>query len=77
MALISQRDRQFFTPLWRRLALMAVLGAWAGYEYLWGDQMWGMLVLGIGALALWMFFISFKPVESADEGGEGDGPGKE
>lgn len=77
MAFINDRDREFFTPLWRRLTLIAFLGAWAGYEYLWGDEMWGMLVLGIGALAFWMFFINFKPVTRSEDGDKGGDTGKE
>jgi hypothetical protein len=59
---LSERDHPFYRPLWRRIAIVAVVAAWAGFEVLVsGDGFWTMLSLFFLGYAVWMFFISYRP----------------
>lgn len=63
MKLLSERDRAFFRPLWRRVAVVAFCAAWAGFEYFLGDPGWALIVGGIGVLAAWLFLVRFKATD--------------
>ncbi|MEX0627712.1 MAG: DUF3329 domain-containing protein [Cucumibacter sp.] len=65
MRLISERDRAFFKPLWRRVAVVAFCAVWAGVEFFLGDPTWAAIVAGIGVLAAWLFLVRF---DATDEG---------
>ncbi|HTJ57699.1 MAG TPA: DUF3329 domain-containing protein [Devosiaceae bacterium] len=68
---MKERDIQFFRPLWRRIAVVAVCVVWAVLELLHGEQLWIFITLGLTAYAVWMFFISFPkeapPAESKED----------
>ena len=59
-------DREFFKPLWRRIAVTAICVGWFIWELTGGDAMWIMLTGGITAYAIWVFFISFKTDEPSE-----------
>jgi hypothetical protein len=62
---ISERDNPFYRPLWRRIAIVAVVGAWAAWEVIYvKDSLWTMIALFFLGYAVWMFFITYRaPVE--------------
>lgn len=54
---LNDRDVQFFRPLWRRVAVTAVLGVWCGLEVILShDQFW-IGITGFGVLyCLYTYF---------------------
>lgn len=78
MKRVSDLNHPFYRPLWRRVLLVAVTGAWACYENFWiKDPMWMVLTAGIFVYAAWVFLIKWvdpedKPAEIT--GPAGDGP---
>jgi hypothetical protein len=57
---MNEKDTAWFRPLWRRVAVTAVVVLWLGFEVLYGhDQLW----MGIAGVALvycvWNFFLRF------------------
>lgn len=69
MKRVSDLNHPFYRPLWRRILLVAVTGAWACYENFWiKDPMWMVLTAGIFVYAAWVFLIRWvdpedKPAE--------------
>jgi hypothetical protein len=51
----------FFKPLWIRIAVVAVAGAWGVFEFVSGAPFWGVLFCGLAAAAFYGFFIVFNP----------------
>ena len=72
MKRVSDLNHPFYRPLWRRVALVAVTGAWACYEnFVVKDPMWMVLTAGIFVYAAWVFLIKWvdpedKPAEITD-----------
>ena len=63
----SNQDHPFFRPLWRRVAIVVVTGIWSAVEWWHGEQLWGMLTLGVVIYSLWTFFITYpKPPHDSD-----------
>lgn len=61
----NQADKDFFRPLWRRVAVVVLLAVWFAWEALYvREQLWLVIVGGTLAYAVWTFFISWK-----DDGG--------
>jgi len=57
----NKADKEFFRPLWRRVAVVAVLAAWLGFEALFvGEPMWIVIIGGTLAYAVWTFFLNWK-----------------
>lgn len=79
MKRVSDLNHPFYRPLWRRVALVTVTGAWACYEnFVVKDPMWMVLTAGVFVYAAWVFLIKWvdpadKPAE-ASEGPEGEPP---
>ncbi len=57
---MNERDRAFFAPLWRRVLITVLVGAWAAFEWVRGDSFWGTLVAAIFAYCVWAFFLNWK-----------------
>ncbi|PKR88135.1 hypothetical protein CXZ10_16940 [Pleomorphomonas diazotrophica] len=73
MKRVSDLNHPFYRPLWRRVLLVAVTGAWATYEnFVVKDPMWMVLTAGIFVYAAWVFLI--KWVDPADKPAEITGP---
>ena len=62
MALINFHDR-FFQPLWRRIAVVALCGAWGLFELSTGAVFGGVLFIGIGAVSAYQFFVNWTDFE--------------
>jgi hypothetical protein len=77
MKRVSDINHPFYRPLWRRVTLVGVTGAWACYEnFVVKDAMWMVLTAGVFVYAAWVFLIKWtdpgdKPAEITDAtGGE-------
>jgi hypothetical protein len=70
---LKDRDIQFFRPLWRRIAVIALCAIWAGFELWHGEQLWIVITLGLTAYAVWAFLITF-PKEAPAGAGSRDAP---
>ena len=51
----------FFLPLWRRVLLVAVCTAWALVEFVFGADLWGVIVGSVAVAAAWQFFFDGWP----------------
>lgn len=53
----------FFEPLWRRLAVVAFVAAWLGFELVYSrEPMWIIVAAGMLAYAVWAFVLKWpKP----------------
>jgi len=50
----------WFKPLYRRVILIAIIAAWAGWEWLYNhEQLWQWITLAALAYAIWSFGINF------------------
>ena len=59
MALIDQKH-PFFQPLWRRIAIVALVAAWLCFEVLYThDTLWLSAPAAILAYRVWRFIISW------------------
>ncbi len=69
MKRVSDLNHPLYRPLWVRVTLVAVTGAWACFENFWTkDPMWMVLTAGIFVYAAWVFLIKWvdpedKPAE--------------
>jgi hypothetical protein len=53
------RDRQFFQPLWRRLAVIFALLGWTAVEWWYGNSLWGTLTSGALVYCIWLFRVNY------------------
>lgn len=53
----------FFTPLWRRIAVVATCAIWTVVEFTVGTPIWGAGVAALGAFAAWKLLITYTPPE--------------
>jgi hypothetical protein len=72
---MNQKDADFFRPLWRRVAITAVVAAWCAYESFFShDQMWIVITLAALVYCMWNFFLRFpKDQPAAPPGSTGGG----
>ena len=45
----------FFEPVWIRVSVVVVTGAWGLFEMASGAPLWGVIFLGISAICAWRF----------------------
>ena len=55
---------KWMQPLWVRLALCILPGAWAVFEFTNGDQFWGVMFALVAAYGAWTYLIQYKPPEA-------------
>jgi hypothetical protein len=61
---INQKDADFFRPLWRRVAVTAVVAAWCAYETFFSqEQMWIAITSVALIYCVWNFFLRFPKDE--------------
>lgn len=58
--MLTDSDRAFFRPKWRRVAATAFCAAWSVLEWVSGEAFWGTVAIGITIYCLWNFFYRFK-----------------
>lgn len=70
-AMENRNYHPFLNPLWRRIALVAFVGAWAAYEIIVSkDQLWMMLAVGMLGYAIWTFIFQW-PKDADQPDGKG------
>lgn len=58
---LGVHDHPFYRPLWRRVAIVVVTGAWAAFELLWAkDGFWTVLFGAVFVYSVWAFLINWK-----------------
>ena len=56
-------DHPFYRPLWRRVAIVAVTGAWAAFELSLGNSgLWTVLGCAVFVYSVWAFLIIWKDI---------------
>jgi len=69
-------NNPFFKPLPLRVAVVAVCALWGVFEFVSGAPFWGVVFVGMAAIAFHGLFISFEPREpTSDETSEGQDNG--
>ena len=58
----------FFIPVWRRCVLIGICLVWSAFEFFAGETFWGLLFVGLGALAAWQLFFSGWPEGESPSG---------
>jgi hypothetical protein len=67
---MNERDTEWFRPLWRRVAVTAFCGVWAGWEWLFTlDPLWKWIALAAFGFAIWTFFVTFDRGAPPKDGG--------
>ncbi len=58
--ILKDSDKQFFKPLWRRVAVTGVCAIWSAIELANGNTLWGGLAGAAAAYAAWNFFVVWE-----------------
>lgn len=71
---MKEKDRIFFLPLWRRVAVTAVCVIWFGLEVAFrrGDNLWIIITGAMTLYAIVTFFIKFDTTPPQTELSESD-----
>lgn len=65
---LTDAGHPFYKPLWRRIAIVAVVALWAAYEVLVSKEpLWIVLSIGMLAYALWTFVIGWPKEENSEK----------
>jgi hypothetical protein len=57
---IIDRDHPFYKPLWRRVVLVGVLAGWVAFEiFVTKEPMWITVSLGLLAISVWLFLLTW------------------
>ena len=65
--MLTETDRNFFRPKWRRTAATILCAVWATIEWLSGAPFWGIIASGLTLYCLWNFFYRFdERIETED-----------
>ena len=69
---MANREQQhpFYKPLWRRIAIVAVIVLWLGFElYQESGGLWVGLAAAMLAYAIYTFFLTWPREQSKDDAG--------
>lgn len=69
---MANREQQhpFYKPLWRRIAIVAVIVLWLGFElYQESGGLWVGLAAAMLAYAIYTFFLTWPREHSKDDAG--------
>ena len=72
----SAGERDFLAPLWRRIALVAVIAVWFAYEtFFIREQLWILIVGVMLVYAVWTYLIRWDRAgrDAGNAPGAGDG----
>ena len=56
---IHEQSSPFYKPLWRRIAITAVVAVWLAFEIHGGSSLWITIAGGMLCYAVWLFFLSW------------------
>ena len=56
----NDKDHPWFRPLWRRVLMVAICAAIAGWDLVSGNYGWALVFGGLGAYAVYIFFIAWN-----------------
>jgi hypothetical protein len=71
---MNQRDADFFRPLWRRVVLTGVVGAWFTYETFFSrESLWITITAVAFVYCIWNFFLRFPKDPGTPPGSTGGG----
>ena len=60
MMKIIDQSHPFYKPLWRRVAIVAVVAGWAGFEVFYTrEPFWMTIAAGVLVISLWTFLLSW------------------
>ncbi|MBR7888868.1 hypothetical protein J9B83_07905 [Marinomonas sp. A79] len=65
--MLTDSDRAFFRPKWRRVAATTFCAAWTILEWVSNEPLWAAVALGITSYCLWYFFYTFDKTPKGDE----------
>jgi len=54
-----EQNSPFYRPLWRRIAITAVVALWLAVEIYHGSGFWTVIAAAMLCYALWIFFLSW------------------
>ncbi len=61
-------NHPFYRPLWIRVLLVGLTGAWGAFEFWSGQSFWGAIFCGTSAICFYYLFIAFNPRDPDKEG---------
>ncbi len=62
-----EQSSPFYKPLWRRIAIIAAVALWLGFEIYGGSGFWTAIAAGMLCYAVWIFFLSWpKPPDNPE-----------
>jgi Ca2+/Na+ antiporter len=65
----SEQQHPFYKPLWRRVAIVAVIFFWLCFEIFTGaSEIWIVLALAMLAYAVYTFFLTWPKDDPKDDG---------
>ncbi|AEF56200.1 hypothetical protein [Marinomonas posidonica] len=65
--MLSETDRQFFKPFWRRVVATLTCAVWASIEWLYDEPMWASFAVLLTLYCLWNFFYRFEDDINEDD----------
>lgn len=58
--MLTESDRAFFRPKWRRVVVTLFCVAWSILEWVSNEPIWATIAVGITLYCLWNFFYKFE-----------------
>ena len=57
--MLSERDKHFFMPRWRRVLTLLLVVIWAASEWYFQQGFWAVLTTALAGWIYWQFFVRF------------------
>ncbi len=57
--MLTDSDRNFFRPKWRRVVTTLFCVAWSVLEWVSNEPVWALIAVGITVYCIWNFFYNF------------------
>lgn len=58
--MLTEPDRDFFRPKWRRVTATVFCAAWSALEWISSEPFWAVVATGFTFYCLWNFFYAYK-----------------
>ncbi|MEP3349066.1 MAG: hypothetical protein ABJN96_03815 [Marinomonas sp.] len=58
--MLTDSDRAFFRPKWRRVTATVFCAAWSVLEWVSNEPFWAVVAAGFTLYCLWNFFYAYK-----------------